>query len=251
MKTKVDKAIILAAGMGARLGELGAELPKCLLEVGGKTILGNQLECLERNGIRETIVVVGYMKDKIINQIGNQVGGMKVSYVHNDIFDKTNNIYSLWLARDHMKNGYLSLEGDLFFEDKVIERLVDSPQENTAVLDIVEETMEGTVDTVSQNKVNKRRILKKEQASGFDYRDKFKTVNIYKFSPELGRMVISYLDARISKGQWQDFYEIVLRDMVAEGNTVLYGLLIDDLKWLEVDTIEDLEMAKQLFKKEG
>ena len=118
------KAIILVAGRGTRLKPLTDTIPKCLTEVNGKPILFNALEHLEKNKIEETILVVGYLRDKIEERIGNFFGNMKITYVKNDIYDKTNTSYSLWLALKDLliDDSLLVLEGDVFFEEELLKR---------------------------------------------------------------------------------------------------------------------------------
>ena len=83
------KAIILVAGMGTRLKPLTNEIPKCLTEVNGKPILINMIENLEKRGIEETILLIGYLGEKIKEKIDNIFGNMKITYVENKIYDKT------------------------------------------------------------------------------------------------------------------------------------------------------------------
>ncbi|HKZ41730.1 MAG TPA: phosphocholine cytidylyltransferase family protein, partial [Candidatus Hodarchaeales archaeon] len=238
-----------AAGKGSRLGSLTSKIPKCLLQIGEKTMLVRQLECLEKSGVEETAIIVGYLKEAIVGQIGNRFGRMKISYVENAGFDQTNNIYSLWLARDYLNNGCFLLECDLVFEDCLIERLQESPGENLAVLDVFQKPMEGTVVTLDSSQIVSNMFLKKDQGPEFDYQDKFKTVNIYRFSSNLGHALAMRLDSYIEKGQVHDFYEIALRDIVTEGAIALYGFSITNQKWVEIDTPEDLELARSLFER--
>ena len=249
MKTKIDKAIILAAGLGLRLRSLTNNLPKCLVEVNGKSILRNQLECLEKNRIEETIIVIGYMKDKIVDEIGHKFGNMKITYVVNNIFDKTNNIYSLWLARDYLKEGCILIEGDMMFEEEVLKRILNSPEDNLSVLAKFKEYMDGVVMNLNRDKTIGDIFFKKEQIHGFDYTDKFKTVNIHKFSETFAeKFLVPYLDNYISNNILEEYYEMVLKEIINKEKISVYGLLVDDLKWFEIDTQEDLKMAEQLFK---
>ena len=116
------KAIILAAGMGTRLLPITLSVPKCLVPVNSKPILEHQLDALLKAGVRDTILVVGYLSELIFDKYGTRYGGMNIHYVRNQIYDRTNNLYSLWLARLHLDNQVLLLEGDLFFEAELLHR---------------------------------------------------------------------------------------------------------------------------------
>lgn len=249
IRSDMKRAIILAAGLGLRLRSLTNNLPKCLVKVNGKSILINQLECLEKNGMEETIVVVGYMKDKIIDKIGGKFGNMRISYVVNNIFDKTNNIYSLWLARDYLQEGCILIESDIMFEEEVLKRVLNSPEDDLSVLAKFKEYMDGVVVNLNSDKTIKNIIFKKEQFTGFNYTDIFKTVNIHKFSKTFAeKFLVPYLDSYISNDILREYYEIVLKEIINKEKLSVYGLLVDDLKWFEIDTMEDLKMAEQIFK---
>ena len=108
---EIKKAIILVAGRGQRLKPLTDKNPKCLIEINGKTILINTIDSLAENNLKEVILVVGYLKDKIKKTIGDNWKGMQITYFDNDLFQKTNNSYSLWLGIEGLDENLLILEG--------------------------------------------------------------------------------------------------------------------------------------------
>ena len=107
------KAMILAAGMGTRLHPITKSIPKCLVPVNSKPILEHQFEALLLAGIRDVVLVVGHLAELLSEKYGSSYGGMNIHYVENRQYDRTNNIYSLWLARQHLNSQVLLLEGDL------------------------------------------------------------------------------------------------------------------------------------------
>ena len=111
----VRKAIILAAGTGSRLGPFTENNPKCLALINGVPILINMLTHLSDVGVEEAVIVVGYLKEKIYDKVGNSFNGMKISYIESDLYATTNNMYSLWLAREHLTEDIVLLESDVFF----------------------------------------------------------------------------------------------------------------------------------------
>ena len=115
------QAIILAAGMGKRLGDLTKNNTKCMVEVNGVTLIDRVLNQLSKLSLNRVVVVVGYKGMKLMNYIGNRYKSkLQIEYIENPIYDKTNNIYSLALAADEMvKDDTLLLESDLIFEDSI------------------------------------------------------------------------------------------------------------------------------------
>ena len=243
----VTTAIILAAGMGVRLGDETRDIPKCLLSVGGRTILEGQLACLERHGIKETAVVVGYLKDAISDRIGRQFGEMTVSYVENPIYDRTNNGYSLWLASGYLKEGCLLLEGDICFDEAIVAGLLASPSDSLAVVASFEAGMDGSVVRLGAGNVIESIVLKGDQNTDFDYQDVFKTVNIYRLSARMARLLAVRLNAGVGRAEVNEFYELALRDIVADGAATLHGMPTSGLPWCEIDTANDLAAARRIF----
>ena len=140
------QGIILAAGMGKRLKELTADNTKCMIKVNGVTLIDRVLHQLQSLGLSRVIIVVGYQGKKLIDYIGTLGLQMPITFVENPIYDTTNNIYSLWLARDYLlKDDTLLLESDIIFEDSVIRSLVEDPRDTLALVDKYESWMDGTV----------------------------------------------------------------------------------------------------------
>lgn len=115
---QIKRAIILAAGTGSRLKPLTNDMPKCLTEVNGKSILINELENLDFCEFDEAVIVIGHLANRVKESVGEKFGNLKLKYIENEIYAKTNNIYSLWLAREVLADGAVLIEGDSFFEKK-------------------------------------------------------------------------------------------------------------------------------------
>jgi len=141
----IRKAVILAAGVGDRLRPLTDRLPKCLVPVNGVPILINTLTHLADSGIRETVIVVGHLKETILERIGDRFRGMKIIYVESERYATTNNIYSLWLAREYLDGDILLLEADVYFERELLDGLLRAGGENHAVVAHHKSWMSGTV----------------------------------------------------------------------------------------------------------
>jgi histidinol-phosphate/aromatic aminotransferase/cobyric acid decarboxylase-like protein/choline kinase len=242
------QAVILAAGMGKRLGKLTGSDTKCMVEVNGVKLIDRLLDSISAAGVERVIIVVGYKSERVIKHVGDNWRGTPVIYVHNENYDKTNNIYSLYLASSYLeKEDTILFESDLIFDHAIVEKLVHSNDPNLAVVAPYENWMDGTVveldkDNFIQSFVNKY---------GFKYQsfDKyFKTVNIYKFSKEfLVRTYIPFLRAYTQVYGNNEYYEEVLRLIVNVQQTQLKGLVLDKESWYEIDTLEDLDTASTMF----
>lgn len=242
------KAIILAAGMGTRLRPLTYSIPKCLVKVNGKPILENALQHLNKNGLKTAILVIGHLGDKVREYLGDQYQDTELLYVENPIFDRTNNIYSLWLAKEYLSDDVLLLEDDIFFEAEVIDRLCKHGYPNIIVVDEYQSFMNGTVVTADHDIVTEM-ILKKDQYYDTRHYHKLKTVNIYKFSKEfMDTYFIPALERCINEDCLDEFYEIAISRIIKLGAVRLMALSIAGLKWFEIDTPEDLKRAEELFR---
>ena len=241
------KAIILAAGMGKRLRPLTESRPKSLVEVHGKAILEHQLESLAKVGITECVLVVGYLSDVVRRYRGTEFRGIELSYVENERYDETNNLYSLSLARREFGDGIILLEGDLVFETRLLEALLDSPASNGAIADRYQPFMDGTV-ILPKGRFAGSMILKRDQGPDFDYSRALKTVNIYKLSGDaLSNLIAPELTRYVTEGKTGDYYEAVFADLVSRGSLELAIVLTEDRKWAEVDTAADLEYVESIF----
>lgn len=244
------QAIMLAAGKGTRLGKYTKNNTKCLLDVHGKTLLERAIDALVYAGIKKFVLVLGYKKENVIKFIEEKGLDKKIDidYVFNDVYDKTNNIYSLYLAKDYLlKDDTILLESDLIYDEKVIKKLVDSDYEDTALIAKYEEWMDGTMVTLNNDNVIDSFVEKKD----FDYEkvDKYyKTVNIYKFSQNFSeRFYIPFLESYIKAYGNNDYYELVLKVISGLKEVKLYGLMIGDVPWYEIDDCQDYDIVKAKF----
>lgn len=245
------KAIILAAGMGTRLRPLTNMTPKCLVSVNGKPMLEYQLDGLAQAGLKECVLVVGYRASQISHRIGSNYRGIAISYVENPLFQQTNNLYSLWLARDYLDDDIVLLEGDLLFEDDVIRKLIQHRALSVAVVDRYRATMDGTV-IVAENNIADAMILKVDQGPQFNYQSALKTVNIYKLcQPDMRDLVIPALTHCVDEECTDQYYEVIFADLIAQNRLQMSVLGMDSMKWAEVDTMEDLSAAEKLFGRES
>ncbi|OGH84954.1 MAG: hypothetical protein A2493_01855 [Candidatus Magasanikbacteria bacterium RIFOXYC12_FULL_33_11] len=242
------QALILAAGMGNRLRPLSAKIPKALVEVNGKPILFNALDILQRQGIKKTHIVLGYLGDIIKEKVGNNWQGMEINYILNEEYDKTNNIYSLWMAHEVLNEDTILMECDIYFEEALVNRLLTQNLENRVVVDNFKAGMDGTVVEINDKGEIKRLITSEDQGINFDYSDKYKTVNIYLFTKDfLQKYFLPNLELYIKTQSTNKYYELLLSVFISMRNPILYATVINDIKWLEIDDFSDLKKAEILF----
>lgn len=242
------QAIILAAGTGSRLGKYTKENTKCMLEVNGRTLISQALEKLNNVGITKLILVVGYKRENLIEHVGNRYKNIEIEYIENPIYNKTNNIYSLYLAKDELaKDDTLLLESDLLFEESILKKLLEDKRASLAVVDKYQAWMDGTAVTLSENDD----ILGFYGKKAFRFQDVeeyYKTVNIYKFSKEFSKNVyIPFLEAYSKAMGDNEYYESVLRVILLLEDQELKALRLNGEKWYEIDDIQDKANAEIIF----
>lgn len=242
------QALMLAAGMGSRLGKYTEAKTKCMVEVGGKTLLDHAVEALKLAGITKFIVVVGWESEKLINYIKQNITGIDFEFIHNDDYAKTNNIYSLYLAKDQLcQDDTILLESDIIFEKDLIRRIVESPERNLVAVAKYEHWMDGTVTTLSNNGTIQS-FIDKKNFSFNNAPDYYKTVNIYKFSKEFSKnQYLPFLEAYIKAYGKNQYYEAVLSTLAHLENAQLKAFVLENENWYEIDDAQDLDIANTLF----
>lgn len=245
------QAIILAAGMGKRLGEYTKENTKCMVPVNGTPLIDRALEQLSLLNLSRVVIVIGYQGQNLKDYIGNRYEGkVKIEYVENPIYDKTNNIYSLALAKEQMQeDDTLLLESDLIYEEGMLEQLVKHPFPNLALVAKYETWMDGTMVCIDKE----CNIVNFVTKAAFDYKNVdqyYKTVNIYKFSKDFAKQkYVPFLDAYTRAVGKNEYYENVLRIISFLNSHDLKALPVS-AKWYEIDDKQDLDIAEALFAEE-
>ena len=242
------QAIILAAGMGKRLGEYTQNNTKCMVEVNGVKLIDRVFKQLATLPISRVVMVIGYEGEKLRNYLGDEKEGLRIDYVENSVYNKTNNIYSLWLAKQQLQeDDTLLIESDLIFDDQMLPLICNHPEPNLALVAKYEPWMDGTMVLIDDD----RNIVNFVSKAAFDYSqiDKyFKTVNVYKFSRDFSRQkYVPFLEAYTKSVGNNEYYENVLRIISFLNSHDLKALPIQGLKWYEIDDKQDLDIAEALF----
>ena len=247
------QALMLAAGMGKRLGKYTQGNTKCMLKIQGKTLIERAIEACLDAGIKKFILVIGYkgdnLKKYLLEECTNpKIKKMKLEFIDNDVYDKTNNIFSLYLGKDKlMEDDTILLESDLIYDYDLIKRLVKNKEPNLVSVAKYEQWMDGTVIKIGSNNTVSEFIEKKN----FDFNelDKYyKTVNVYKLSKDFSKKeFIPFLDAYIKAYGENEYYELVLKIIAHLSRSRLKALDVSDITWYEIDDAQDLDIANCLF----
>ena len=230
------KAIILAAGKGTRLN--GVDLkPKCLFEIGGETLLDRQITTLRELKLNDIVIVLGFEADRIRRRYEHLA-----SFVLNSRFEETSSMYSLWLAREHLLDGFVVLNCDVLFHPQLLERLLSSPFDDALLIDLVDKNNNHLGDEEMKVKVSDglvidiRKDMDPLDADG-------ENVGIVKFSADGARRLVEEMDTLISHGQLKDWAPRAFREFALR--FPLHAISTEDYPWIEIDFPEDYRKAKE------
>ncbi|MGX9393921.1 phosphocholine cytidylyltransferase family protein (plasmid) [Nitrobacteraceae bacterium UC4449_H16] len=245
-----EQAVILAAGLGSRLLPLTADAPKPLTSVNGTQILDNALRALRQNGIRSVTIVVGYKKEMIRAACLGASHDLSISFIESDSFSSAGSAHSLWLARDVLAAGdTLVLEGDVFFENAIISRCIHHSTASTATVASFSEAIIGSAVRIGDDG-SVVEVRTKQNAETARAQNLYKTINIMVLRrrdsekiiiPELTRMMV-----RDKTG----FLEQCLSRCIRGRSLHLSACVCNDLKWFEIDDLNDLRAAEAMFSVE-
>lgn len=247
------RALMLAAGMGKRLGKYTAGNTKCMLKIGDKTLIERACEALYGAGVKDFTIVVGYKGEnlkKFLRECDNEiVKKMNISFVDNSVYDKTNNIYSLYLAKDELlKDDTILLESDLIYDYELVKRIAESSEKNVVSVAKYEHWMDGTVIKIGDSDGTISEFIEKKDFNFDEINQYYKTVNIYKFSKEFSsKEFVPFLEAYIKAYGENEYYELVLKIIAHLSRSQLKALDVSDLKWYEIDDAQDYDITNCIF----
>lgn len=233
----VRTALLLAAGTGSRLAPLTDSTPKCLVTVNEISILERLVSSLQAHNFNRLVVVIGHEGECIRDYLGTRKGEMDITYITSPLYRTTNNIYSLWLARDVIDEPFLLIESDLVFDTDM---LTDMLAPDRIAVAKIEPWMNGTTVTVNEHMA----IDAFHSPTAVPSKEHFKTVNIYSLSAATWRLARQRLDQYISDNMVNGYYETVFADMVKEGCLSFTPVFFDTSSWYEIDTLTDLRAAE-------
>ncbi|GMT44816.1 MAG: hypothetical protein IEMM0006_0648 [bacterium] len=243
-QNRITTALLLAAGIGSRLSPLTQNSPKCLTLVNDKSILERLINNLKNQGFERLVIVTGHKKECIMDYLGEKSGDICIEYVYSPLYKTTNNIYSLWMARNIINEPFVLFENDLVLKSTLLDNMVYPDRIAVALM---QPWLNGTTVSLDKaNNVTRFQIGTTESYSGIRY----KTVNIYSFSLPSWQAIVKRLNQYIEAGHVNCYYETVFSEMVDNQTLAFKSVSFDHKPWYEIDTIQDLAKAELLFPKE-
>jgi histidinol-phosphate/aromatic aminotransferase/cobyric acid decarboxylase-like protein/choline kinase len=245
------QAVILAAGMGKRLGDLTRHSTKCMVTVNNKRLIEHAFDALKAVGVRHAVLIVGHGADELKAFLGDAFNGVRVEYIFNPIYAKSNNIYSLFLAREAMeRDDSLLLESDIIFEPTLLDECLRHPAPNVAVVAKFQTWMDGTVTKLDEKGFISC-FISKHEIDWSELDQYYKTVNIYKLSKEFCKSVFfPFLEVYIAAKGLNEYYEEVLKVLTFIDRGTMQALDVSDKLWYEIDDQQDLDIASALFSRD-
>ncbi len=243
---KITTALLLAAGMGSRLMPLTTNSPKCLTEVNGKSFLERLIENLILKGFKRLVIITGHQKQCIEEFLSDLSPDITIEFIYSPLYKTTNNIYSLWMARQSIKEPFMLVEGDLIFDASLLDEMIYP--DRMAVANILP-WMNGTTVTIDGAQQVKGFHKNTNMEGVLDW--KYKTVNIYSFSLASWEAIVERLNENIEANKVNGYYETVFGEMMADNQLSLKAVDFDNKHWYEVDTLKDLVEAEKLFSTEN
>ena len=244
------QALMLAAGMGKRLGKFTNNNTKCMVEIAGEKLIDRAIDAVKIAGINKMILVVGYKGQNLIDYINDKYknDSMEFVFINNTDYDISNNIYSFYLAKDYItEDDTILLESDLIYDKNLIKKVVEDEHKDIAVVAKYKSWMDGTVVTCS----NDGFITEFVDKVDMDYNNLkkyYKTVNIYKLSKDFNKFVyVPFLKAYMKAYGLDSYYETTLKVIAHLSKTQIYGYELGDTPWYEIDDAQDLDISNVMF----
>lgn len=230
------KAIILAAGKGTRL-DGAAVKPKCLVEIGGSTLLHRQIETLKSFDIDKIVVVVGFGADSIREECGSDV-----TFVENIKFAETSSLYSLWLAKEHLSEGFVVLNCDVLFHPQLLGDLLEPTRDDALLISDTEKETTPLGDEEMKVKVKEQLVVDISKDMDPNEADG-ENVGIVKFSANGAKLLVEYMNKLIETGAVKDWAPRAFREFAR--HHPLHALSTRGLPWIEIDFPEDYRRATE------
>ena len=236
---RLDTAIILAAGAGSRLSEVTETLPKTMIKVDGFSIFEHILNSLKEAGIHNVIFVVGYQSGLLVPLVEDyaEKNNISLNIVENQRFLSTNTMYSLWLAREHLNNSFLFVHGDLIFSTKMLTSFLDSPYENSILVDTQQPLdWDDAMKIIENDKMLKymSKCITTNEMDGV-------AVGMYKFNKHGAAVLFEIIDMLISNGTVTSWVSEAIN--IASKQLNIYIDKSELHAWVDVDNLDDLSMA--------
>lgn len=233
------QAVIMAAGKGKRLGQLTKQMPKCLLDVGGMSIIERQIGILRKYDINDIIVVVGYQAAMVKERLERH----RITFVFNPFYETTNVLTSFWFAREKIRDDFIFLHGDTIFDQPIFGDMFVSDGDVVLPVqfkDCGEEEMKVITEGPSVVKISKELSLHESDGE---------FIGVAKIGEKAVKDVIGIVDDFMVKGEFNLYFESAIQGLIDKKKYLVTFSDTKDHYWNEIDFVDDLEKARKIFKK--
>lgn len=237
-----EQAIILAAGLGNRMLPLTQATPKGLVPVGGVPIVVNALDHFAAAGVKKIVLVVGHLAEKFPAALGRSYRGMALEYVENPRFAETNSMYSLWQGLTAAPGATWVLEGDVFFEARILS--LAGPGEFRWYADSSARSMDGAfLIADGQGRAAELKIIREK--GGLRPPGHYKSIGLLELGPGAVERLRGWLERGVGEGKVNLYYDLIVAEHLRESAVMLVD--VAGCKWFEIDDLADLAQAEALF----
>ena len=245
------QVIILAAGRGYRLNRLTENNTKCMVKINGVTLIERMLKQLDKYSFDRIVIVDGYKSDVLEDHINSLTIQTPLKYILNSDYLNTNNLYSLFLAKDYLcEDDSIVIESDIIFDEQIIDKVVNDKRENIAVIDKYKSWMTGQ-GVLLNDDGEIIRFLKENEIDHNHIKTNYKTIGFYKIGVSFFKKIyLPFLKASIEAYGGNDKYDQVLSVLTSDGRTKVNTVLVGDNNWYEINDIQDVDLASTLFSED-
>ena len=231
------QGVILAAGRGTRMGDI--DIPKCLLKIGNLSLIQYQLSCLRQLGIDDVMIITGYNEHLIKEHLIKERLDTNIKYEFNENFENTNNLYSLFKAKDFVKDDFICLHADLLFHRKILKKCYEHPANVCLVIEknIRVETLRVKIESGKILQINK--TLPMDSADG-------NFIGMVKFRKAIHKSLFDEMSELIEQQNLNAYFAVAIEKMIKKG---IYAEFVEteNLPWVDIDEKNEFESAKKTF----
>ena len=226
-------ALILAAGRGTRMG--GIDKPKCLLDIGGTSIINNQIKNFKNLGINRIFIVTGYNSELIHSHLNGDF-----IFLHNSDYANTNNLHSVWTAKDSLDDDFICVYGDLLFHKEILENCIKNDNDICLVIEknVRSETMKVKIENNLIVEVNK--TISEDLADG-------NFIGMAKFKKSVISVLFREISLLVENGNLKSYYTSAIESLIKKDKKINF-VETNNFPWMDIDEEQELAEAKKIYQ---
>ena len=226
-------ALILAAGRGTRMGQI--DIPKCLLDIGGTSIINNQIKNFKNAGINRIFIVTGYNSELIHSHLNGDF-----IFLHNSDYANTNNLHSVWAAKDSLDDDFICVYGDLLFHKEILENCIQNDNDICLVIEknVRSETMKVKIENNLIVEVNKS--ISQDLADG-------NFIGMAKFKKSMIPVLFGEISLLVDNGNLKSYYTSAIESLIKKDEKINF-VETNNFPWMDIDEEQELAEAKKIYQ---